>query len=106
VTGEGRAAVVTAAGPCGGPHVRVFGLDGAAPRELASFFAYATAFGGGVFVAAGPVLDDGVAQIVTGAGAGGGPHVRVFTGAGADTGIGFFAYGSGFTGGVTVAAGP
>ena len=52
------------------------------------------------------MLGDGVAQIVTGAGAGGGPHVRVFTGAGADTGIGFFAYGSGFTGGVTVAAGP
>jgi hypothetical protein len=44
--------------------------------------------------------------VITGAGAGGGPHVRLFTGAGADTGLGFLAYGPTFVGGVTVTAGP
>jgi hypothetical protein len=43
--------------------------------------------------------------VITGAGPGGGPHVRVFTGTGQDTGVGFFAYPAGFTGGVRVAAG-
>ncbi len=36
-------------------------------------------------------------------GAGGGPHVQVFTGDGAPLGPGFLANDGGFTGGVTVA---
>ncbi|MDQ1375637.1 MAG: hypothetical protein QOJ09_2975, partial [Actinomycetota bacterium] len=44
-------------------------------------------------------------SIVTGAGAGGGPHVRVFGASGAPT-AGWFAYEQAFTGGVRVAAGP
>jgi hypothetical protein len=105
VDGSGRASIVVAAGPGGGPHVRVLELVGGVLQELASFFAYGPQFSGGVFVAAGDMLGGGRAEIVTGAGPGGGPHIRVFTGAGLDTGVGFFAYDPAFTGGVRVAVG-
>src|SRR5205823_1774434 len=70
--------VVTAAGPGGGPHVRVF--DGATGNVILEFFAYAATFTGGVYVAAGDFNADGVPDIVTGPGLGGGPHVEVFDG--------------------------
>lgn len=103
VTGDGQADVIAAAGAGGGPHVRVFdGVSGALVRE---FYAYSAAFRGGVFVAAGDMNGDGRAEIITGAGAGGGPHVRVFDGATGAELAGFFAFDSAFMGGVTVAAG-
>jgi hypothetical protein len=107
VNGDGVPDIVTAAGRGGGPHVKVFsGVDG---TLLASFFAYDAAFAGGVFVAAGDVNGDGKADVVTGAGAGGGPHVKVFDGAALLAGTvrelrSFFAYDAAFTGGVTVSA--
>ncbi|MBA2609927.1 MAG: S8 family serine peptidase [Actinobacteria bacterium] len=100
--------IVTAAGPGGGPHVRVFS---AAMDPMGSGFqAYSASFRGGVDVTVGDVLPDVPGdEIVTGAGAGGGPHVRVFLGNGlpapGKAGDGFFAYGAAFTGGVTVAVG-
>src|SRR5207244_375169 len=72
---------------------------------LRSFFAYAAAFTGGVFVAAGDLNGDGRAEIVTGAGAGGGPHVKVFGGPNLTEIRSFFAYAPTFTGGVSVAVG-
>jgi hypothetical protein len=103
VNGDGRDDIVTAAGAGGGPHVRVFsGVDGS---ELFGLFAYQPNFGGGVSVAIGDVNGDGSADIITGAGAGGGPHVRVFSGANRAELFGFFAYAGGFGGGVFVAAG-
>jgi serralysin len=80
INGDGKADVITGAGIGGGPHVRAF--SGADNASLLSFFAYDQAFRGGVFVAAGDMLGNGLAQIVTGAGAGGGPHVEVFNGSG------------------------
>jgi hypothetical protein len=47
-------------------------------KELASFLAYDKKFRGGVRVAVGDVNGDGGEEIVTAAGPGGGPHVRVF----------------------------
>ena len=82
VTGDGVADIITGAGAGGGPHVRAFSLAGGVVTEVASFFAYDPAFPGGVSVAAGDVTGDGVAEIITGAGPGGGPHVRAFSLAG------------------------
>jgi hypothetical protein len=103
VTGDGILDIVTAPGPGGGPHVRVW--DGVTLTEVGGFFAYDPAFPGGVWVAAGDVDGDGRADIITGAGAGGGPHVRVWSGADFHEIGGFFAYHPAFPGGVAVAAG-
>ena len=76
VTGDGIAEIITGAGPGGGPHVRAF-TSGGGVTEVIGLYAYDPAFGGGVSVAAGDETGDGIADIITGAGAGGGPHVRV-----------------------------
>jgi hypothetical protein len=109
----GTVEVVTGAGAGGGPHVRVFSVDTAsgAVTDLAGFMAYAPAFVGGVSVAAGDFDGDGRDELVTGAGAGGGPHVRTFTVAnGAATQMtgalgDLMAFDTAFSGGVRVAAG-
>jgi hypothetical protein len=106
VNGDGYEDVIVAAGR-GTPHVRVFsGFNGA---QLASFLAYDPAFRGGVRVAAADFNLDGRAEIITAAGPGGGPHVRIFGGTG-NPFVGaisnsFFAFDSSFHGGVFVAAG-
>jgi hypothetical protein len=84
--------------------VRVF--SGATGAELQSFFAYVSAFTGGVRVAAGDVDNDGFADIITGAGPGGGPHVRVLHGQTLAELRSFFAYVPAFTGGVFVGGTP
>jgi uncharacterized protein (TIGR03118 family) len=103
VNGDGVDDIITGAGAGGGPHVKVF--DGVTGAEIHSFFAYDASFTGGVYVAAGDVNDDGKEDIVTGAGAGGGPHVKVFDGTNLGELASFFAYAPGFAGGVRVAAG-
>lgn len=94
VDGEGTPDIITAAGPGGGPHVKVF--DG---QSADAFFAYSPSFSGGVRVAVGDVNNDGVDDIITAADTAGGPHVRVFDALSVDT---VFAFDPQFTGGVFV----
>lgn len=104
INNDGFDDIITGVGPGGGPHVKVFsGADGS---QLHSFFAYDSGWRGGVFVASGDVNGDGTADIITGAGAGGGPHVKIFSGANLSVELGsFFAYDAGWRGGVHVATG-
>ena len=83
------------------PSVSVFRQDGS---KIIDFFAYAQTFTGGVNVDACDIDGDGLAEIITGAGASGGPHVRIFSANGEVLGQ-FFAYDKNFRGGVDVACG-
>jgi hypothetical protein len=103
VDGDGVADVVTAPGPGGGPAAKVFsGRDG---QLLRSWFAYEPEFRGGAYPAAGDVNADGFADVAVGAGTGGGPRVRIFSGADGSVLADFFAYEETFRGGVRVAVG-
>ncbi|MFL5329457.1 MAG: hypothetical protein ACJ8C4_11135 [Gemmataceae bacterium] len=109
LNGDGKAEIITGAGAGGGPHVKVFQIDATKSSNtnatvMSEFFAYQADFTGGVRVAAGDVTGDGKIDIVTTPGAGGGPHVRVFTPGGAVERE-FFAYDAGFLGGVYVDVG-
>ena len=73
---DGILDIVTGAGPGGSPHVKVF--DGSTMGLIKEFMAYDLNFRGGVFVAAGDFMSDGRYEIITGAGAGGGPHVKIW----------------------------
>jgi uncharacterized delta-60 repeat protein len=85
VTGDGRAELAVAADVGGGPRVRVFeanSLSANDPRTLADFFAIDDVnFRGGARPALGDVNNDGRADLVVGAGPGGGPRVALFDGA-------------------------
>jgi RHS repeat-associated protein len=106
VSGDGIPDLVAAAGPGGGPRVRVF--DGKTGDQIAgplgSFYAYAKGFKGGLHVAAGDVNGDGRADVITAADKGGGPHVKVFSGSDGTVLASFYAFDPAFTGGATVAA--
>jgi serralysin len=104
VDGDGRADIVTGAGPGGDPRVRVFKVTGAAVRPLLSFLPYPSTFTGGVFVAAGR-LGAGGAAIIVGPGPEFGPHIRVFS-PGLRELASFFAYDPAFRGEVHVGAVP
>jgi len=79
VDGDGIDEIVTAPGPGGGPHVKVFKLDG---TVVGQFMAYAQSFTNGVYVGATNGSNNQPDRIITGPGAGGGPHVRVLNSSG------------------------
>ena len=80
------------------PAVTVY--DAADGRELNRFLAFEPTFAGGVRVAVADVTGDGVPDVVAGAGPGGGPVVKVFSGADGSVAASFYAYEPTFRGGV------
>ena len=122
--GDGKADIICGSG-VGAAHVRIYsGATGSLlPGALGSFLIYPghsgdpadptsdyyrLAFQGGIFVASGDVDDDGRDDLITGADAGGGPHVKVYSGLSGATLVplaSFWAYDQSFAGGVRVSAG-
>lgn len=72
---DSKKMIAVAPGVGGGPHVKIFDNKGVLHRQ---FFAFDKKFRGGVSIAAGDINLDGKDEIITGAGPGGAPHVRVF----------------------------
>jgi hypothetical protein len=103
INADGVPDLITAPGPTGGPDIRVW--DGKSGKLIREFAAYSMRFTGGVFVAAGDINNDGYADIITGAGASGGPEVDVWSGQTGQKIRAFYAYDPLFAGGVHVAAG-
>jgi fibronectin-binding autotransporter adhesin len=85
-----------------GPNVQLLNSDGTLGPIIQ---AYTPLFTGGVNIAIGDVDGDGVADVVTGANAGGGPHVKLFSGSNLAEMKSFMAYDMAFSGGVNVAVG-
>lgn len=100
VNGDRFQDIICAKASNGTPDVIV--IDGSTGKEYSSFQAYSSSFTGGVYVACGDLNGDGVDEIITGSGNGGGPEVRVFDGKGNLLGSAF-PYESTFRGGVIVA---
>lgn len=98
VDGNGQAEIIIGAAVGNQPYVKIFDKDGKLKKE---FLAFTKNFRGGVWVAAGDVDSDGVADIVSGAGVGGGPQVKV-TDMNGNLKFQFFAYNEKFRGGVRV----
>lgn len=113
---DGLAEIVTGADQGGGPRVRVFDgssvVAGGDPTVLADFLAIEDEnFRGGIRLALGDVNGDDVADLIVGAGAGGGPRVSGFDGASLGEGEvfklfqDFFAFEPGLRNGCTVSVG-
>jgi hypothetical protein len=110
VTGDGTPEVITAPGAGGGPHVKLFNVDGAGNFMEpfgGGFFAFESTFTGGVSIAVGNVDAQGRNELVT-AHYRGSPLVRIFSISGGGTATPLsesLVYDGGFVGGVRVAAG-
>jgi VCBS repeat protein/FG-GAP repeat protein len=100
--------VITAPGPGLEPEIGVFSQEWVNGRDwgmrLAHFLAFEPSFLGGVSVAAGDVDGNGKAEIVAAAGPGRAGEVRVFDVSGRLESS-FLPFGSGYEGGLSVAAG-
>ncbi len=101
VDGDGSADIIVAPQNNMQPEIRIFDSAGNLKYK---WLAYNPNFRGGVNVAVGDVDNDGQAEIITGAGASGGPHIRIFDRRGKLKSE-FMAYNPNFRGGVNVAVG-
>ncbi len=91
--------IITAPGKGGGSHIKIFNKHA---DLIGQFFAYDKKFKGGTSLFCADMDKDGIDEIITGAGPGGAPHVRVFRNNGTLYSS-FYAYDADFSGGVNVA---
>lgn len=115
INGDGFDDIIVAVAENGPPHLKVFsGKDGSVLMSTLVYPGasdpsdpnyFALAFQGGVRVAAGDVAGGAYDDIITGAGPGAGPHVKVFDGQSQQVVKSYFAYDEAYSGGVRVAAG-
>jgi len=101
VNGDGEDEIITGTGLTGGPHIKVFSAKG---ELISQFFAFDKDNRNGVNIAVGDLNNDGIDEIIVGAGSGDEPMVRIFDYKG-NKKRQFMAYAKGFRGGVNVAVG-
>ncbi len=94
--------IAASAGLGGNPHIKTF--DSLGNQSQGNFFAYDQNFKGGVSIALCDFEGDGKNEVITGAGAGGGPHLRAFREDGREI-ANFFPFDPNFRGGIDVACG-
>lgn len=98
---DGEQEIIVAAGPGGGPHIRVFNINGELKGQ---FFAFNKTFRGGVNVAATDVNGDGKDEIIAVQAADGDSEIKIFNNRGQLLGS-FYAYDNKFKGGLNIATG-
>lgn len=96
---EQRVKYVLFSGALAEPKIWYFDAKG---EKLKEFYAFSPAFRGGVNIAVGDIDNDGAVEVVAGAGAKGGPHIRIFDLSG-NLKYQFFAFPAGRRNGVKVA---
>lgn len=104
IDNDGRDEIITAQNSFGQAWIKVYKFN-KEKTIVSNFLAYDPGFEGGANVSFGDINHDGKVEIITGANAGGGPHVRVFDASGQSKNINFFPYPLDFVGGVNLTTG-
>ncbi len=92
INADGVLDVIVAAGFRGGPRVAIYdgsqvlANNGQPAKIVPDFFVFEQSLRDGSFVSSGDINGDGVDDLITGGGPGGGPRVRIFSGAVLQTG--------------------
>ncbi|MFH1255597.1 MAG: S8 family serine peptidase [bacterium] len=101
INNDGRQEIITAAGPGGGPHIRIFNING---DVIGQFFAFDPNFRGGVNITSADVNKDGSDEIIAVQASNGNSEIKIFNQKGQLLGS-FYAYDDKFKGGLNIASG-